>query len=230
MGVENNPIIFNKDSRYLSEISDGAVDYVITSPPFNICHKYKTYHDSLDFTDFDDLLTTVIGSIERVLKEDGYFVIDIADVIVMERRIVYGAEFIKDKAGIYGLDFFGTFPYIALEGYDRKMKSSISRMDRKQRFHSFCEQVLVFGKSQSRRDLIDKFQIKPSYVFSNLRDSAFWPEDFIKDILAPFSLDGKCLLDPFMGSGSVGRLAMERGASFIGYDVDEDSLKAYGWI
>lgn len=222
--------IYNKDSRFLAEVADKSVDYVITSPPFNICHKYKTYHDSLSFTDFDRLFTTVIESISRVLKEDGFFIVDIADVIVMESKIIYGAELIKEKAASAGLIFLGSYPYIAIEGCDKRMKSCISRMNKKQLFHSFCEQILVFGKSRTERNLIEQFHIKPSYVYSNTRDSAFWPEDLVNDILAPFSLSDKCLLDPFMGSGTIGRSALEQGGSFIGYDIDEETLKAYGWI
>lgn len=223
-------IIFNKDSRLLGEVMDRSVDFVITSPPFNICHKYMTYHDSLNYRDFDDMYTSVIGSISRVLKDDGFFVIDIADMIVMENKIVYGAEFIKEKAQAAGMDFLKAVPYIAIEGSDTVMKSCVSRTAKNKRFHSTCEQVLVFGKRLTRRDLADAFSIKPLYRYSTLRDSAFWPDELVKDILGPFSLKGKLLLDPFMGSGTIGRMAIERGGSFIGYDVDELSLRTYGWI
>ena len=230
MGVENNPIIFNKDSRYLSEISDGTVDYVITSPPFNICHKYMSYHDSLNYSDFDDMYATIIRSISRVLKDDGFFVIDIADMIVMANQIVYGAECVKEKAFACGLFFLKAFPYIAIEGSDMIMKSCVSRGAKKKRFHSTCEQILVFGKQSSRRDLAEAFCLKPSYRYSTLRDSAFWPEDLVRDILEPFPLDGKILLDPFMGSGTIGRMSMAQGCRFIGYDIDERTLSLYGWV
>lgn len=223
-------VVYNKDSRYLEEVLDGTVDFVVTSPPFNICHKYKSYHDSLDFKDFNDLYDAEIQSISRVLKDDGYFVVDIADMIVMENKIIYGAEFVKEKACSSGLEFLGAFPYIAIEGSDKKMKSCISRINRKILFHSTCEQVLVFGKRLSSRNIVESFRLKPCYCYSLLKDSAFWPDDLVSDIIAPFSLSGKLLLDPFMGSGTIGRMVIARGGSFWGYDIDEGALKAYGWI
>jgi tRNA G10 N-methylase Trm11 len=38
------------------------------------------------------------------------------------------------------------------------------------------------------------------------------------------------MLDPFMGSGTIAKIAAERGCIFIGYDIDKDTLKTFGWI
>ena len=222
--------IYNKDSRFLGEITDNSVDFVITSPPFNIRHKYMSYHDSLDYEDFDDMYSTVIESISRVLKDDGVFIVDIADLIVMENKIIYGAEFIKEKARAVSLDFIDSFPYIAIEGADMKMSSCISREDGNKQFHSLCEQILVFGKSMTQRDMVDKIHLKHSYIYSNLKDSAFWPDELVKDLLTPFTLKEKVLLDPFMGSGTIGRMTIELGGHFVGYDIDLKTLKKYKWM
>lgn len=228
--INNKYTIYNKDSRFLSEVKDKTVDYVITSPPFNISHKYRTYHDSLEYDDFDDMYSTVISSISRVLKDDGYFIVDIADIIVMENNIIYGAEFVKEKALSAELEFIYSIPYIALEGSDTKMDSSISRNDKEKKFHSSCEQILIFGKELSQRETVERVRLKSSYTYSVQNDSAFWPKDLIKDIISPFVLKNKTMLDPFMGSGTIAKIAAERGCFFIGYDIDKDTLKTYGWI
>lgn len=230
MGINTAYTIFNKDSRYLSEVKDKSVDFVITSPPFNISHKYKTYHDSLEYNEFDALYSTVISSISRVLKDDGFFIVDIADIIVMENNIIYGAEFVKEKAQVSGLQYICSFPYIAIEGSDIKMNSCISRNDKDKKFHSSCEQIIIFGKTSTPRKLAERFRIKSTYVYSIEHDSAFWPKELIKDIIAPFSLKDEVLLDPFMGSGSLGRLTIEQGGHFIGYDIDKDTLINYKWL
>lgn len=222
--------IFNKDSRLLCEIPDGTVDMVVTSPPFNISHRYRTYHDSLDYDDFENLYANVIASISRVLKADGYFIVDIADMIVMAHRIIYGAEFIRERALAAGLELLCAFPYIAVEGYDERMESSISRDDTAKQFHSSCEQLLFFGKPMASRDVVDNIHTEPVYRYSLQRDTAFWPENLVRDLLAPFPLKDKVLLDPFMGSGTIGRMVMEQGGRFIGYDIDRETLKTYRWI
>ena len=48
MEITDKFTIYNKDCRYLNEVADKTVDLVITSPPFNISHKYITYHDSFE--------------------------------------------------------------------------------------------------------------------------------------------------------------------------------------
>ena len=222
--------IYNKDCRLLAELANKTVDYVVTSPPFNISHKYMTYHDSLDYKDFDDLYTSVTGSVSRVLKDDGFFIVDIADIIVMENVIVYGAEFIKEKMANCGMRFICSFPYVAVEGSDVQMESCIARNDRRAKFHSTCEQILVFGKSMTPCSVAEHMPIKPLYTYSAQRDSAFWPDNLINDMMAPFDFKGKLLLEPFMGSGTIGRRVLEQGGYFIGYDVDADTLKTYKWL
>ncbi len=230
MGIINKYTIFNKDSRFLKEVQDKTIDLVITSPPFNISHKYRSYHDSLDYKDFDDMYSTVIKSISRVLKDGGFLIVDIADIIVMEKTIIYGAEFVKEKALSSGLDFICSFPYIAIEGSDIKMDSSISRNDKEKKFHSSCEQILIFGNTTSKIDVIENFHLKTTYTYSIQHDTAFWPDNLITDLLSPFDLNNKILLDPFMGSGTIAKTAIQQGATFIGYDIDKDTLRTYNWI
>ena len=128
------------------------------------------------------------------------------------------------------LKFIHSFPYIAIEGADIKMNSCISRNDKEKKFHSSCEQILVFGKKQIKLEQIKNLNIKSTYTYSVQRDSAFWPQDLVKDLISPFALRGKILLDPFMGSGTIANLVVEHGGKFIGYDIDGDTLKTYGWI
>ena len=229
MGITPEVIIYNKDSRFLEELQDNTVDFVVTSPPFNISHKYRSYHDSLDYDDFDVLYSTVINSISRVLKDDGFFIIDIADLIVMQSNIIYGAEYVKEKAFSAKLDYICAYPYIAIEGSDIKMSSSISRDDKDKKFHSSCEQVLVFGKRFSRQNIATNMRLQSTYKYSTLHDSAFWPKELVEDMIAPFEMRGKLLIDPFMGSGTIARITSERGGRFVGYDIDIQTLKTYNW-
>jgi len=67
-------------------------------------------------------------------------------------------------------------------------------------------------------------------MYSNLKDSAFWPDELVEDLLTPFTWKDKVLLDPFMGSGTIGRMVIEKGGSFIGYDIDQKTLKKYKWM
>lgn len=230
MELTSKAKIYNKDCRFLRELGDKTVDYVVTSPPFNISHKYMSYHDSLDYKDFDDLYTSFISSVSRVLNDNGFFIVDIADMIVMDNFIVYGAEFIKEKSINSGMHFICSFPYVAVEGSDVQMESCIARNDLRAKFHSSCEQILVFGKSKTPRGVAEHMQIKPMYIYSSQKDSAFWPDELINDLIAPFDFDGKLLLEPFMGSGTIGRRALELGGYFVGYDVDEGTLMAYNWL
>lgn len=219
--------IFNKDSRYLLELEDNSVDIIMTSPPFNIDHPYNYYSDSLSYEDFFDFYSTVINSVNRVLRNGGLFIIDIADVIVMSRDIVRGPLLIKYLANLQNdLNFIKLYPYEAIEMSGEEEVYDIKRDDFKSKFHSTCETILVFGKKTSQEIILN---VQSNYIYNNLRDYAFWPQDLVNDILNSLVVNGKIILDPFMGSGLIGKMVIERGGSFIGYDVDYETLNKYGW-
>ena len=44
----------------------------------------------------------------------------------------------------------------------------------------------------------------------------------MKWILKYYSKEGSCILDPTMGSGSMGVACMEMKRNFIGFELDED--------
>lgn len=52
-------------------VGDGAVDVVVTSPPYNIGKKYNQYIDEHDEDKFLEWMRIVSHEIRRVLKEDG---------------------------------------------------------------------------------------------------------------------------------------------------------------
>jgi site-specific DNA-methyltransferase (adenine-specific) len=60
--------------RYLE---DGEVDVVVTSPPYNLGVKYRTYDDTIPRQQYLDWMEKVGLEIKRVLKDDGSFFLNI---------------------------------------------------------------------------------------------------------------------------------------------------------
>lgn len=51
---------------------------------------------------------------------------------------------------------------------------------------------------------------------------AQFPEDLIKRLILGFTNKNDIILDPFMGSGTVGAVAIELGRKFIGFEINSD--------
>lgn len=221
--------VYNKDSRFLAEIEDETVDVVLTSPPYNVGHNYKSYKDKLSLQNFYALYATTIHSIARVLKKNGIFIIDIADLIVMEDQIVFGAELVKKNCEDANLKFICTHSYVV---DDDQKTICFERLNTFERSHSRCEQILCFIKDPDLRlveSIRSHFKFDSVYNYTDLYDTAFWPARLVDHLLNCVSLPQSVVLDPFMGSGNIGRQIIERGGNFIGYDVDETVLTEFGW-
>jgi len=58
-------------------LADGAVDVVVTSPPYNIGIKYSAYRDTIPRTQYLQWLGEWADEVKRVLKDDGSFFLNI---------------------------------------------------------------------------------------------------------------------------------------------------------
>ena len=56
------------------------------------------------------------------------------------------------------------------------------------------------------------------------RHPAIFPEQLAADHIASWSNPGDVVLDPFMGSGTTGKMALLAGRKFIGIEISEEYL------
>lgn len=59
----------------------------------------------------------------------------------------------------------------------------------------------------------------------NLPHPAMMPKWLARDLIASWSNPGDTILDPFAGSGTTGRQALELGRKFIGIDLNPDCIE-----
>ena len=59
----------------------------------------------------------------------------------------------------------------------------------------------------------------------NIKHPAPFPEALARDHILSWSNPGDTVLDPFLGSGTTGKMAVELGREFIGIEISEEYLK-----
>ncbi len=71
--------ILNGDSLYIlkNHIEDNFIDIIITSPPYNVAHKYENYNDDLNFESYLKSMHDIFKECYRVLKEDGRICVNV---------------------------------------------------------------------------------------------------------------------------------------------------------
>ena len=219
-------------------LDDESVDLTVTSPPYD---NLRTYNG---FTwDFE----SVAKELYRVTKQGGVVVWIVADATIKGsetgtsfRQALYFMDcgfnlhdtMIWEKTGSGALGstlcYAQNFEYMfvfskgkpkslnLIKDRENVVKSgtvkvnSAIKADKSQGFRTIERQP--FGK----RNNIWRFDTQ-----KNSEHPAPFPEQLANDHIISWSNEGDTILDPFMGSGTTGKMALLNSRNFIGIELDE---------
>ncbi|MGA8140552.1 MAG: site-specific DNA-methyltransferase, partial [Desulfobaccales bacterium] len=250
--MDNQAKIIIGDSRAMPEIETATIDLVVTSPPYWHIKDYgvsgqigygQTLHQYLT-----DLFYTW-GECFRVLRPGSRLCINIGDQFA--RAAVYGryqviplhAEFIS-QCGRIGFDFLGSIIWqkkttmntsggaVVMGSYPYP-PNGLVEID--------YEFILIFKKPGAGRKVskelkeasrLTKEEWK-EYFYGHWRfggarqlgHEARFPEELPRRLIRMFSFQGDTVLDPFLGSGTTVKAALESGRNALGYEINENFLK-----
>lgn len=234
-----DPNILNKiychSSEDMSELPSNAVHLMLTSPPYNVS---KDYDENLSLKEYLGLLKNVLVETYRVLVNGGRACINIANVgrkpyipltmyvnqIMIEIGFLMRGEIIWVKGASSGTSLaWGSF------------KSASNPVLR-----DTHEYILIFSKGDFKREKKDKkdsinkenfMEWSKSIWYFNavsakkIGHPAPFPIELPKRLIEFYSFEGDIILDPFMGSGTTARAAMDLKRNFIGYEINEEYIK-----
>ena len=250
--MDNWAKIIIGDSKKMIEIEDNRVDLVVTSPPYWHIKDYGTpgqigYGQSLH--EYLRDLYRVWKECFRVLKSGRRLCINIGDQFA--RSIIYGrykviplhAEFISQCEEI-GFDYMGAIIW--------QKKTTMNTTGGANVMGSYpyppngmveidYEFILIFkkpGKSQRvPKDLKEKSKLTKEewkeyfyghWYFGGARQiehEAMFPEELPKRLIKMFTFVGDIVLDPFLGSGTTVKAALDLNRNAIGYEINEKFLE-----
>jgi len=247
----NKAKIIIGDSRKMEEVEDNSVDLVVTSPPYWHIKDYGVegqvgYGQSLH--EYLKDLYRVWKECYRVIKSGRRFCLNIGDQFA--RSIIYGrykiiplhAEFIAQCEDI-GFDYMGAIIW--------QKKTTMNTTGGANVMGSYpyppngmveidYEYILIFkkpGKSKKipkeikKQSMLTKDEWKEYFYghwyFGGARQiehEAMFPDELPKRCIKMFTFVGDTVLDPFLGSGTTVKAAMELNRNAIGYEINENFL------
>jgi DNA modification methylase/endonuclease YncB( thermonuclease family) len=251
--VDNCAKIYLGDSRAMREIENATVDLVVTSPPYWQIKDYgvpgqighgQSLHEYLK-----DLYHTWRECF-RVLREGARLCINIGDQFA--RASVYGrykviplhAEFINQCEQI-GFDFMGAIIWqkkttmntsggAVIMGSYPFPPNGIVEIDY-EFIHIFKKpgknkQVSPEIKAASRLSKEEwKEYFAGHWYFGGVRQvghEAMFPEELPRRLIKMFTYQGDTVLDPFLGSGTTVKVALDLIRNAVGYEINPDFLEA----
>lgn len=246
----NSKIIIG-DSRSMKELPDLFIDLIITSPPYWHIKDYESKKQigfGQNLHDYLKDLYRVWKECYRIIKPGRRLCINIGDQFA--RSIIYGrykiiplhSECISQCENI-GFDFMGSIIW--------QKKTTMNTTGGATIMGSFpyppngmieidYEHILIFKKPgesiKQELDIKKKSEITKEewkeyfsghWYFGGAKQiehQSMFPEELPKRLVKMFSFYGETVLDPFLGSGTTAKAALELDRNAIGYEINENFL------
>lgn len=239
------------DSRKMTEVPDASVHLVVTSPPYPLIELWDDLFLQMGCKSFEEMhgcLAEVWRECFRVLVDGGLACINIGDALrKVDDVFQLFPNHVKVTEACERLGFT-TLPYILWKKPTRKPNAFLGSgfIPPNAYVCLDCEFILIFRKGQPRafppKDLVryashytkaerdawfTQIWTMPGVRQENgqlNRRAAAFPEQIAYRLIRMFSVIGDTVLDPFLGTGTTMKVAMELERNSIGYEIDKRLL------
>jgi len=239
------------DSRNMKEVSSGEVHLMVTSPPYPMIEMWDSLFKNVDCKTYEDMhnyLASTWKECYRVLADGGIACINIGDATRKVNgtfRLFPNHSKIIEECEKLG---FITLPCILWKKPTTKPNAFLGSgfIPTNAYVTLDCEYILIFRKGNIRKfKPKDPYRYASHYTkeerdlwFSQIwnvngvrqerdeidRRTAAYPEEIVHRLIRMFSIIGDTVLDPFLGTGTTTRVAMELSRNSIGYEIDKNLL------
>jgi DNA modification methylase len=240
------------DARSMTEVADGSVALVVTSPPY---FAGKQYEEELEragipssYLEYLDLLRDVFAECVRKLEPGGRIAVNVAnlgrkpyrslsaDVIRIlqdDLALLLRGELIWQKGdGASGSCAWGSFRSptnpVLRDVTERVVVASKGRFDRARSLQERAASGLPHESAILAEDFmastLDVWAM-PSESARRVGHPAPFPVELPEQLIRLYTFADDLVLDPFMGSGSALVAAARLGRRFIGYDIDPEYVE-----
>jgi DNA modification methylase len=244
-----NMIIFG-DAQNMKELKDNSIHLVVTSPPyFNAPFDYPDLFKS--YEEFLKLIRNVARELKRVLDKGRIAAFVVDDTLINGKKYPVVADitkiFIEE-----GFKYRERIVWVKPEGYIRISRRSGVLLQHPYPMYYYPdnlqESILIFQNGefeyknippklkeeskintkeyQKQKWYLNVWQITNVLPINNRLEKgiAAFPEEIPYRLIKLFSYQGETVLDPFMGSATTLKVALELGRKAIGYEIDIELL------
>lgn len=209
--------------KEIPKLEDKSIDCVFTSPNPYRCSNCKGDDDEAESRGYVTDLANIFLTLQSPLKDSGTFFIHLTDKHDKNgnlRQIPFKfAKLMQDFRWVLRSDIIWHWQ----QGKPHSDRNT---------FKNDCDHILMFAKSKSHYFAPNILYGLSTSLFSYpyiepKRKEWFsgFPREIILSCLAAGCPEGGTVLDPLMGSGITGKIALELKMNFIGIDKEERLIK-----
>jgi DNA modification methylase len=246
--------IYIGNSNNMSQIKDESVNLIITSPPYWTLKDYDVENQiglgSNSYVYYIDELNKVWKECVRVLAPDGKICINIMPFLLTgkaarfdrrETRLVLGdiekfmdstgcmyqfGLYIWDKRKIARFSSFGSYPYPPniFSTYPYEWITVFSKKGKRTPVSAEIKEKSKITTEEWQKWAINSiWEMQPAKAKAEGHPAPF-PLELPKRLIKLYSFYGDTVLDPFAGTGTTLKAAIELGRIGVGYELNPDYL------
>ena len=250
----NGATVYNGNSCDMSAIPDNSVNLIITSPPYWTLKDYDVEGQiGLGSSSYDYYLSElnkVWKECVRVLAPDGKICINIMPFLLTgkaarferrETRLVLGdierfmdstgcmfqfGLYIWDKRKIARFSSFGSYPFPPniFSTYPYEWITVFSKNGKREPVSAEIKEKSKLTSEEWQKWAINSiWEMQPAKAKSEGHPAPF-PAELPKRLIKLYSFWGDTVLDPFAGTGTTLKAAVELGRKAVGYELNEEYL------
>lgn len=245
--METNKIYCENCLDTMKRMSDNFVDLTVTSPPYDNLRDYKGY--SFDFESIAKELFRITKEGGVVVWVVGDSTVGGSESGTSFRQALFFKEcgFRLHDTMIYQKNsypfpprnrYFNVFEYMFVLSKGTPKTTNLIKVPTKGQGHkkstfreadgSMSEGKYEFGKDERVKDNIWIYDVgfaKSSNDKTAFEHPATFPERLSADHIKSWSNEGDIVYDPFMGSGTTGKMALIMKRKYIGSEISEEYTK-----
>lgn len=243
------PIILEGDSsKTLKKIKSGDINLIFTSPPY---YNARVYSDYTSYEVYLRSLTKTFKECFRVLQDGRFLIVNVSPVITKRpgrefESIRYPIHFdLHQRLVKCGFEFVDEIIWVKPEACVPNRVGGYLQTKNPLSYKPNCitESIMVYRKkcdflldynikkylqygtgniNYENTDTSNCWYINPTY---NKEHPAVFPEELCYKILKYYSFKEDVVLDPFAGSGTFGKVAIQTGRVPVMCEQNEEYIK-----
>lgn len=246
MASGDNKVFLNDALNILDVMEKDSIQLVFTSPPYYNARDYSKYNSYQEYLDF---LSRIFEKTFKVVESGRYCVINTSPVLTprksrsdssMRHPIPFDLNHIMQTIG---WQFIDDIIWVKPEASSKNRNAGFGQHRKPLAYkpNSITEYVMVYRKPSGRLidwhmrkyppEIVEKSLVKEDYETSNVwyiaparhkKHSAVFPYELCRRVVRYYSYVNDIVLDPFCGSGTLARAAIDNDRYFYGIEKNAD--------
>ncbi|MCB5258964.1 MAG: DNA methyltransferase [Candidatus Cloacimonetes bacterium] len=245
----HNLIVHGDTIESMSVIPDESIHLTFTSPPYYNARDYSVYSSYKEYLDF---LVKVFKETYRITKEGRFFILNTSPVIVKRISRQHSSKRYPIPYDIHpllidmGWEFIDDIVWVKPEA---SVKNRVAGFEQHRKPLAYkpnarTECIMVYRKSTDKLldwnmrcypdETVEASKVRGKYETSNVWNidptfdkthTAVFPIELCNRIISLYSYIGDLVFDPFGGSGTLGRAAIQLNRRFFLTEIKSEYIE-----